>query len=46
MSTKAKINLLSEKDYLESELRNDVRHEYLKGADCRPHPCTNHCVRG
>lgn len=31
MSTKAKINLLSIEDYLQGELRSDVRHEYLQG---------------
>lgn len=31
MSTKAKINLLSEEDYLQGELQSDVRHEYLQG---------------
>ena len=32
MSTKAKINLLSEEDYLQGELQSDVRHEYLQGS--------------
>ncbi|MBI3774268.1 MAG: Uma2 family endonuclease [Gammaproteobacteria bacterium] len=31
MSTKAKINLLSEEDYLQGELHSDVRHEYMQG---------------
>lgn len=31
MSTKAKINLLSEDDYIQGELHSDVRHEYMQG---------------
>jgi len=31
MSIKAKINLLSEQEYLQGELHSDVRHEYLQG---------------
>ena len=31
MSTKVKIDLLSEEDYLQGELQSDVRHEYVQG---------------
>ncbi len=31
MSTKAKVELLSEEDYIQGELRSDVRHEYIQG---------------
>lgn len=31
MSTKAKINLICEEDYLQGELHSDVRHEYMQG---------------
>lgn len=31
MSTKAKINLLSEEDYLQGELHSEIRHEYIQG---------------
>lgn len=31
MSTKAKVSLLSEVDYLQGELHSDARHEYLQG---------------
>ena len=31
MSTKVKIELLGEHDYLQSELQSDVRHEYVQG---------------
>lgn len=31
MSTKVKINLLSEEEYLQGELHSEVRHEYIQG---------------
>lgn len=31
MSTKAKVEFLSEEDYLRGELHSDVRHEYIQG---------------